>query len=807
MCAGLVLGMLLTQASAPAMAARALALIPYPQVVSATPGCRLRLSAKRPLTVPSRIDPGGLDLVKDRLQTLHLPPPVIASAPTIRTRRLSGPAERYTLDVSSVQISVGASGGAGEMDALATLAQLIGQGGSRESIPCVRIQDQPALAWRFLSDDVARGQLPTMAYFATRIRRLASYKINGYSIYLENQVVRRGHESETRVDALTKAELTQLSELAARYHMAFVPEQESFSHLGALLAGARYRDVRENDRGDMISPATPATYDLLRDLFRSEFAGVPGIHLIHIGGDETYELGTGRSAALVRRQGYARVYAAHITRVTQIVKSLGARAMIWGDAIRRYPQILQGIPRSIVVVPFDYDVEASYDPLITPIQRAGFAQLVAPSVANFDRFFPDLPRATNNIGAFVGAAKRHKLLGMFVTVWMEAKDELYDATWYPVAFAAAQAWEPLGEGPTTFCPHFAQLSVGTSGACAAFEDFGRLDVDFGRDFPSDTPETLWYADWRVPYLAQRLKLTPAKLAVIAAHVSALRSEVAALNEDQDPHLVNAMRIAALRYSILLSLLEGERPNAALVKRAEQSHLAEWAYENRRLSTTDQITRRYDAFLPVQRVASDVGFLLPPMPASAPSAEVGSIESWFALHEPHAVDPGFLLADPVAYVATAAGIDPQVAAPIVKRLQAVRTVQTDHSVHVADRYLSAAVQRAMMAFVIRRQYDAMLSVTRRSNPASVFLPVARVLSELGLYEGALSDLQGIYAEQDGHSEAVLRALDLQRRSMRKMEDCFQTFVHEWMTYGGAPQTSKNDFRAHLPASLRAVFCEP
>jgi hypothetical protein len=783
------------------------ALIPAPRLLTATPDCGLPISALHPLIVPKGIDPGGLDLLAERLRTLQLPAARFASAVIVHVARIAGPPERYTLDVTPRAISIGAGSAAGEMDALATLAQLIGQGGSRSSVPCVHVQDQPALAWRFLSDDVSRGPLPTMEYFTSRIRRLASYKINGYSIYLENIVARPGHETETRADGITKAQLTQLAQICARYHMALVPEQESFAHLSALLSLPKYGDVRENDSGDLISPAAPQTYAVLRDLFDGEFSGIPGIHLIHIGGDETSELGSGRSAALVKRLGYPRVYAQHVTRVAQIVKALGARPLMWGDSIRRYPQILREIPKTIVIVPFDYDVERSYDSLLVPTQRAGFAQLVAPSTANFDRFFPDLQRATGNIGGFVAAAKRHQLLGMFVTVWIGARDELYDATWYPVAFAAADAWEQTNEAASSFCPRFALLSFGSPHACAAFLDFARLEQDFRVQFRFDTPETLWRSDWRVAHFAQRVRLGPQSSARFAAHVAALRNAVAALPEDRDVHEVNAMRVAALRYSILLALLRGERPSPALVQRAEQMHLAEWTYQGRRLSATDQITQRYEAWLPGDPGSAATAFALPPVTDPSAATESRAIQALLVQHEPGAADPSFLLQDPVAYIASSPGIDPQTAAAVQQRVEAFRRTYSGAEIQIAARYLETEMQRATLPFAMKHEYERLSALTKTSSAATVGLGVTRILSPLQAYEAKISDLQYVYERFGDNQPDVLRALDQQRRFARNMANCFQTFVHEWMSYGGGPQSTKDDQGAHLPRTLRAAFCEP
>ena len=776
-------------------------------------GCRFRIT--QPLRVQMEIDPGGLDLLANRLSELHLPALKVSThSPAIQARRIAGPAEHYTLDVSSKTISLGAADPAAEFDALATLAQLVGQGGSPAALPCVHIDDRPALAWRFLSDDVSRGQLPTMQYFTSRVRRLASYKFNGYSIYIENSIVRAGHENETRADGITKAQLRQLALLCARYHMTFIPEQEAFAHLDRLLTLPQYSDVRERDLSDIISPAAPRTYSVLTEIFNDEFSGVPNIRLIHIGADETIETGSGRSAELVKQLGYPAVFAQHVSRVAQIVRSLGAQTMIWGDQARVFPQILNDLPKSIVIVPFDYDVEPSYDRIILPIKRAGFTQLVGPSVANVARFFPNLPMAIGNIGGFVGDAKRYQLRGMFVTVWFGAREELYDATWYPAAYAAAAAWEPVTQRPSRFCAGYAELTFGDRHACAAFLSFARLDKDFDARFPLDppAPQTLWQSDWRVPYFAQRTHLTPELQAEFGQTIEALRQQVDALPQRRAAHEVNAMRLAALRYSILLALLRREKPDPSLVRNAEELHLAEWHYENRPLSATDMVTKPYESWLPpLQNAASS--FALPQTADASANSDSRAIAAALAAADPRTASAGFLFEDPVQYIAASNGLDPGTAAALRERVDKFLHAHGGIDVQSAGWYLGAEIHKAMLPYIIKHAYQLLLAVTKDSNPRDIKLNSSQILLSLFGYEGRLSDLQAAYQHLPNAQPSVLNALEQQRRDTEKMVTCFQTFVHEWTTYGdgppplGNPHAATHDSRADLPASLRAGFCEP
>ena len=112
--------------------------------------------------------------------------------------------------------------------------------------------------------------------------------------------------------------------------------------------------------------------------------------------------------------------------------------MIWDDAVQQDHAISPLLPKNVVIVTFHYGVEKTYKPYIDTVANAGFDQMVAPGAANWNEIYPDLGTAYANVGRFVGEAKdAPRMLGMFMTVWHDDGETLYEATWPAVAYAAA----------------------------------------------------------------------------------------------------------------------------------------------------------------------------------------------------------------------------------------------------------------------------------------------------------------------------------------------------------------------------------
>ena len=96
--------------------------------------------------------------------------------------------------------------------------------------------------------------------------------------------------------------------------MEIVPQQQTFGHLHYVLRQERYAALGEKHGSQILSPSEPEAYDFIGD-YLSEIVPVFSSEFIHIGCDETFELGRGKSKELVARSSHADVYMGHLRRV------------------------------------------------------------------------------------------------------------------------------------------------------------------------------------------------------------------------------------------------------------------------------------------------------------------------------------------------------------------------------------------------------------------------------------------------------------------------------------------------------------
>jgi hexosaminidase len=447
----------------------ALHVLPRPQHIE--PLSCAASGAPFPRSVPSRFDDGAFEELNARWRALGIG--VLhrdANDTGIRVQRvadLGAQAYRLTVDRSGVRIQ--SSSDTGTFYASMTLAQLPVRNDNRWMLPCVSISDEPALQWRILSDDVSRGPLPTMPYFKERIRTIAAFKMNGYSPYMEHVFVAPSDPLPAPLDGITPQQLHELDVYSRRFHVALIPEQQTFAHMHNTLRLEQYASAAELPHGFLISPNVALGTQYLARLIAAELAVVPHPPFFHIGSDETSTLGAGQTQQYVAERGRSQAYADHINAMARLIAPSGARVMLWDDGIEADPHILQLIPKNAVIVNWHYGSEKTYEPYIRMIAGGGFQQMVAPGANNWNQLFPDIAVAIPNERRFITEGKAAHVLGLFQTVWNDDGETLFEMTWYPVLYAASQAWDSGDVDPDAFRTDFA----------AAF--FGSDDTRYGDD--------------------------------------------------------------------------------------------------------------------------------------------------------------------------------------------------------------------------------------------------------------------------------------------------------------------------------------
>jgi hypothetical protein len=270
--------------------------------------------------------------------------------------------------------------------------------------------------------------------------------------------------------AMTPAQVQELVAYAKRYHVEVIPEQEAFGHLHHVLEWEKYSPLGETPHGSVLAPDDPRTIPFVQSLFTQLDSLFPG-RFLHIGADETFDLGRGRTAERVKSEGYGTVYATFLRQIYDALKPLHRRLLFWGDIASDNPSLVASLPKDMIAVPWYYDLPlASYDKLLQPFLRNGLETWVAPGVSSWNRVYPDNDIALKNIRVFVREGQKAGATGMLNTSWDDFGEGLFNQQWLGVVYGAAAAWQSGDSDPEPVIDAYARAFHGdTAGHVATAE--------------------------------------------------------------------------------------------------------------------------------------------------------------------------------------------------------------------------------------------------------------------------------------------------------------------------------------------------
>ncbi|MGA3350310.1 MAG: beta-N-acetylhexosaminidase [Candidatus Sulfotelmatobacter sp.] len=347
----------------------------------------------------------------------------------------------YLLFSDALHLIVAANTGQGLFYGVQTLRQLLHLDDGQLICPGVSIRDWPTLAWRGVQDDISRGPIPTQDFMERQIRTLAAYKVNLFALYMEHVFDFASQPLVAPKEAaLTPEEIKALVAYAKNLYVTILPEQQTFGHLHHMLKYEIYSDVAERPHGHVLTPTKERSYELIKEMYADLVPLFPGPFL-HVGGDETFELGHGQTAARAAEVGLGRVYLEHLQKVNGILQPYHKELMFWGDIALKYPQLLTILPKDMIAVPWDYDPRPSYDNIIKPYRDAGLRVMVAPGANNWNQVWPDFDAAFVNIRNFVRDGGNLGAIGMINTTWNDDGESIYGMTWPALVFGAAAGWQ------------------------------------------------------------------------------------------------------------------------------------------------------------------------------------------------------------------------------------------------------------------------------------------------------------------------------------------------------------------------------
>ena len=283
------------------------------------------------------------------------------------------PVEWYSLSVTPKTITINAVHEAGLFRGSRTLIQLLEQGRTTGSLPCLTITDYPRFPWRGMHLDPCR-HFWSVEFTKKYIDLLARYKMNSFHWHLTDDqgwrieikkypeltavgAWRKGSQvgpySRREYDSIpyggfyTQDEIREVVAYAAARHINVVPEIEMPGHALAALAAYPHLGCTggpyEVSKGwgvfeDVFCAGNDSTFAMLEDVLTEVMELFPS-EMIHVGGDECPKEAWKKCAKCQARKNAHGLKDEHelqsyfIQRIEKFVNSKGRKIIGWDEIL------------------------------------------------------------------------------------------------------------------------------------------------------------------------------------------------------------------------------------------------------------------------------------------------------------------------------------------------------------------------------------------------------------------------------------------------------------------------------------------
>ena len=241
----------------------------------------------------------------------------------------------YALNVEIAGIRLRIEYGGGVAVFLRGLAMALSQ--IRAGVTEKLITETPIFTLNGAMIDMSRNAVMNPDTVKLMMRKMALMGLNAFMLYTEDTYEIDGYPYFGYMRGrYTKEELKELDLYALKLGIELIPCIQTLGHLATHLkwsASTAYKDSAGN-----LFPGIDATYDLI-DSMLNTVSECFTTKRVHIGLDETHELGRGRTLSLNGYRPPSELYAEHLNRVVEMVKARGLRPMMWSDMMMLFAAV------------------------------------------------------------------------------------------------------------------------------------------------------------------------------------------------------------------------------------------------------------------------------------------------------------------------------------------------------------------------------------------------------------------------------------------------------------------------------------
>jgi len=366
--------------------------------------------------------------------------------------------QAYRLDLSPKGIRITANAETGLFYGVQTLVQLIKSHNGSWWLPQSEIVDWPDLGRRHIYWDDAH-HLDKLPELKAAIRQASFFKVNGFTIKLEGHFQFRSAPALVEPQALSPAELQELTDYGLRYHVQVIPYLDAPAHIAFILKHPEYAKLRAFPESNYELCATnPDSVRLLKGMFDDLLDATKGSDYFYLSTDEPYYVGFADNAqcdeaSKTKELGTrGKLLSQFVNETASYLTSRGRRVIFWGEYPLK-PEDIDALPTGII------NGETYGEAYDRKYKAHGIRQMIYQSTEGEERLFPqyflspagrrvhrldeNVARVSSAVASVAAepARKTADLMGITVAGWADMG--LHPETfWLGYATITAAGWRP-----------------------------------------------------------------------------------------------------------------------------------------------------------------------------------------------------------------------------------------------------------------------------------------------------------------------------------------------------------------------------
>jgi hypothetical protein len=249
-----------------------------------------------------------------------------------------------------------------------------------------------------------------------------------------------------------------------------------------------------------------------------------------------------------------KLYLNNLSTLSGLLRNEGKRVLFWADIssgaalFDKYPALVSELPPGVIPVPWHYEAEKDYTPMLAPFRKANIPEIIGTGIWAWESMAPDFELTFSNIDSFLRDGRKNGTLGIINTNWADDAQVLYRMTLPGIAYGAVAAWQTDPVDRQHFFENYCARMYNPDAAAeaaTALKALAKAEQLSSAALGSDDMLRIWDDPFTAAAMqrsrSQAEKLKAARLA----------------SEDAQEHLYKAIELSSDKYS-LPSLLLGAR---------------------------------------------------------------------------------------------------------------------------------------------------------------------------------------------------------------------------------------------------------